>query len=37
MQTAEQVLSSEFLDVRCMLIEIGAMLDRLDRAAEHAE
>ncbi len=32
MQTAEQVLDREFLETRCMLIEIGAMLDRYDRA-----
>ena len=32
MQTAEQVLDRGFLETRCMLIEIAAMLDRLDRA-----
>jgi len=32
MQTARQVMDHEFLDTRCMLIEIAAMLDRYDRA-----
>ncbi len=34
MLTAEKVLEHYFLDTRCMLIEIAAMLDRFDRAAE---
>lgn len=33
MLTSEQVLDRYFLDTRCMLIEIGATLDRYDRAA----
>jgi hypothetical protein len=33
MQTSQQVLEDEFLEVRCMLIEIAAMLDRYDRAS----
>jgi len=33
MLTAGEVLSTYFLETRCQLIEIGAMLDRLDRAA----
>jgi len=33
MQTSGQILEDEFLEVRCMLIEIAAMLDRYDRAA----
>lgn len=32
MQTAEQVLDRYFLESRCMLIEVAAMLDRHDRA-----
>lgn len=32
MLTAEQVLDEYFLDNRCMLLEIGAMLDRYDAA-----
>lgn len=34
MQTALQVLDHEFLDTRCMLIEIAAMLDRYDRTGQ---
>ncbi len=34
MLTAEKVLDHDFLDARCMLIEIAALLDRFDRAAE---
>jgi hypothetical protein len=33
MLTAGEVLGTYFLDIRCQLLEIGAMLDRLDRAA----
>jgi hypothetical protein len=33
MLTAEKVLDLYFLDTRCMLIEIAALLDRYDRAA----
>ena len=33
MQTATELLDREFLDTRCMLIEIAAGLDRIDRAA----
>lgn len=36
MQTVEQVIGSEFLDVRCMLIEIAAMLDRYDRSRDQS-
>jgi hypothetical protein len=32
MLTAERVLDEYFLDNRCMLLEIGAMLDRYDAA-----
>ena len=34
MLTAEKVLDNYFLDTRCMLIEIAALLDRYDRAAQ---
>jgi hypothetical protein len=34
MLTASEVLTTYFLDTRCMLLEIGATLDRLDLAAE---
>lgn len=34
MLTAEQVLDHYFLDARCMVIELAALLDRFDRAAE---
>lgn len=34
MLTTEKVLDTYFLDTRCMLLEIGATLDRLDHAAE---
>jgi hypothetical protein len=37
MLTAEQVLDKYFLDVRCMLLEIAATLDRFDRAGEGPE
>jgi hypothetical protein len=33
MLTAGEVLGTYFLDIRCQLLEIGATLDRLDRAA----
>lgn len=33
MLTAEQVIDQEYLNARCMLIEIAAILDRHDRAA----
>ena len=33
MLTAEKVLDNYYLDTRCMLIEIAALLDRFDRAA----
>jgi hypothetical protein len=36
MLTAEQVLDTYFLDVRCMLLEIAATLDRHDAASERA-
>ena len=34
MLNAKQVLDKEFLETRCMLIEIAATLDRLDRAEQ---
>jgi hypothetical protein len=34
MLTAGEVLDTYYLDVRCMLLEIAATLDRLDLAAE---
>jgi hypothetical protein len=34
MLTAKQVVDKYFLETRCMLVEIAATLDRLDRAAE---
>jgi hypothetical protein len=33
MQNASELLDREFLDTRCMLVEIAATLDRIDRAA----
>ena len=33
MLTAAELLEKEFLDTRCMLIELAAGLDRIDRAA----
>lgn len=33
MLTAGEVLGTYFLETRCQLLEIGATLDRLDRAA----
>ena len=33
MLTAGEVLGTDFLETRCQLLEIGAMLDRLDRQA----
>lgn len=33
MLTAGEVLGTYYLETRCQLLEIGAMLDRLDRAA----
>ena len=35
MLTAEKVLDLYFLDARCMLIEIAALLDRYDRAVQN--
>ena len=35
MLTAEQVLEAYFLESRCMLLEIAAVLDRLDAAVDH--
>ena len=32
MYTAEQVLDHEYLEARCMLIEVAGILDRYDRA-----
>lgn len=32
--TAQQVLDTYFLEARCKLIEVAAMLDRVDRAAD---
>lgn len=37
MLTAHQVLDLEYLNARCMLIEVAAVLDRYDRAAADAE
>ncbi len=34
MLSAEKVLDHYFLDTRCMLIEIAAVLDRFDRALQ---
>ncbi len=34
MLTAKQVADKYFLETRCMLVEIAATLDRVDRAAE---
>ena len=34
MQTAAELLDREFLETRCMLVEIAATLDRIDRAAK---
>ncbi|MBC8870661.1 MAG: hypothetical protein H8E44_14660 [Planctomycetes bacterium] len=34
MLSTGEVLNTYFLDTRCMLLEIAATLDRLDRAAE---
>jgi hypothetical protein len=31
--TAEEVLQREFLDIRCRILDLAAMFDRLDRAA----
>jgi hypothetical protein len=30
--TAEEVLQREFLDIRCRILDLAAMFDRLDRA-----
>lgn len=30
--TADEVLNKEFLDIRCRILDLAAMLDRLDRA-----
>jgi hypothetical protein len=34
MLTAGEALDTYYLDTRCMLLEIAAMLDRLDRAEQ---
>jgi hypothetical protein len=34
MLTANQVIDKYFLETRCMLVEIAATLDRIDRAVE---
>ncbi len=34
MLTAKQVADKYFLETRCMLVEIAATLDRVDRAAD---
>ncbi len=34
MKTAEQILDLYYLDTRCMLVEIAAMLDRHKRASD---
>ena len=34
MLTASRVLDNYYLESRCMLLEIAAMLDRLDRSAD---
>ena len=34
MRSAKQTLDHEFLDARCQLVEVAAMLDRYDRARE---
>ncbi len=36
MLTADKVLDHYYLDTRCMLIEIAALLDRYDRAVDRA-
>ena len=36
MLTAQKVLDHYFLETRCMLLEIGATLDRFDRAPDRA-
>ena len=33
MLTAEQILDHEYLEARCMLLELAAILDRYDRAS----
>jgi hypothetical protein len=33
MLTAREVLDTYFLDARCMLLDLGATLDRLDQAS----
>ena len=33
MLTSTQLVDHEYLETRCMLVEIAAMLDRVDRAA----
>ncbi len=37
MLSAEQILDTYFLDARCMLIELAALLDRLDAAAARGD
>ncbi len=34
MQTPKQALDHDFLEARCMLVEVAAALDRYDRAVE---
>ncbi len=37
MLSPQQVLDKDFLDVRCMLLEIAATLDRYDEAVDHVD
>ena len=37
MLNAKQLMDKEFLETRCMLIEIAATLDRIDRAQQRDE
>ena len=37
MLTGKQVLDLNYLDVRCMLVEIAATMDRYDRGVEFGE
>jgi hypothetical protein len=32
---AQEVLNSEFLQIRCTILDLAAALDRLDRAPDH--
>ena len=36
MKTAEQILDLYYLDARCMLVELAAILDRHDRAESNS-